>query len=204
MRRTIRWENWKYPLGGGPEYVPEDDADPQFEAEGNLQTVTPARPVVPTPDGFMPVFVYKQNEFFNNFRFWMMHTDFPITEEMKEELDYFPGIEMFDVVTKYRARVGIGKCFDPEQVKLGIEEFLGVRRPKKITNQITIDPETGQKVEILKRMAGENYPYWMIYIVPNGELSLVHTDSGPDYENYLDLMKQTQELAGGMLIVSHE
>lgn len=205
MRRIIRWEHWKSPLGPGPEYVPEDEMEFDPESPPPHQGES-ARPVIPTPDGFMPVFIYKQNAFFENFRFWMMHTNFPITEDMQEALDFHDGVELLDIVTKYRVRIGIGKCFDPEKVKLSIEELLEAQRPskKESITQMKLDDEMVEKVETLKRMAAENYNYWMIYVVPNGELVLARTDEGQHYENYLDLLRQTQELAGGTLIVSHE
>lgn len=61
----------------------------------------------------------------NNFECWVAHTNFNLTENIKDELDRVEGIELLRVFSRYRFLIGIGKMFEFTDVRKSIEETLG-------------------------------------------------------------------------------
>ena len=59
-----------------------------------------------------------------NFDCWMGHTNFDITEDIKNELDRTEGIEVLKICSRYRFFVGIGKMFDFKDVRKMIEKSI--------------------------------------------------------------------------------
>src|SRR5438309_1224887 len=124
-RRKIIWEFWQNPYGGyGEEYVNEEDADisetawEQREKKADSDEVA-VRPVIPTPMGLIPIQTFKN--FPDVFEFWMGHTNFYITNEVAETMEFSFGVETFDVFSPYRFRIGIGKAFKGVEVKYEIQ-----------------------------------------------------------------------------------
>ncbi len=60
----------------------------------------------------------------NNFECWMGHTNFNITEEVKEKLKKTTGVEVLKICSRYRFFVGIGKMFDFTEVRANIDKHL--------------------------------------------------------------------------------
>jgi len=61
----------------------------------------------------------------NNFDCWIAHTNFNLTESIKNELDRVEGIELLRVFSRYRFLIGVGKMFEFTDVRKTIEETLG-------------------------------------------------------------------------------
>ena len=59
-----------------------------------------------------------------NFDCWVGHTNFDITEDIKNELDRTEGIEVLKICSRYRFFVGIGKMFDFKDVRKMIEKSI--------------------------------------------------------------------------------
>lgn len=59
-----------------------------------------------------------------NFDCWMGHTNFNITESIKEALNKTEGVEALKICSRYRFFVGIGKMFDFKEVRRNIENTL--------------------------------------------------------------------------------
>jgi len=59
-----------------------------------------------------------------NFDCWMGHTNFDITEDIKNELDSTEGVEVLKICSRYRFFVGIGKMFDFKDVRKMIEKSI--------------------------------------------------------------------------------
>ena len=59
-----------------------------------------------------------------NFDCWMGHTNFDITEDIKNELDSTEGVEVLKICSRYRFFVGIGKMFDFKDVRKIIEKSI--------------------------------------------------------------------------------
>jgi hypothetical protein len=61
----------------------------------------------------------------NNFECWMGHTNFNITEEIKNILNETEGVEILKICSRYRFFVGIGKMFNFSDVRRRIQNNLG-------------------------------------------------------------------------------
>lgn len=59
-----------------------------------------------------------------DFNFWMMHTNVDISPRMVLLIEEIQGIESIDVVSRYRARVGIAKLFNEDTVKSAISDAI--------------------------------------------------------------------------------
>jgi hypothetical protein len=195
--KKIEWLRWSNPLGGSVEFVPEDTREDEW--------VSVVRPVIPTASGLMPVTVYAN--FAAHFNFWMMHTNFNISKSVLDVLRRVPGVETLDVVARYHARVGFGRCFDDREVRREIGEMLGVTIPAPSRvgpPEVVLDRETSERVDMIRASLSGKYRFWAIYVIPNGEVSVVRTDKGADYERWLDLYRRSRNLVGGMIFASHE
>ena len=59
-----------------------------------------------------------------NFECWIGHTNFNLTENIKDKLDQIEGVEMLKVYSRYRFLVGIGRMFDFSDVRKNIESIF--------------------------------------------------------------------------------
>jgi hypothetical protein len=59
-----------------------------------------------------------------NFECWMAHTNFDLTNKIKEMLDKIDGIEILKICSRYRFFIGIGKMFNFADVRQNIEKVL--------------------------------------------------------------------------------
>lgn len=60
----------------------------------------------------------------SNFDCWIAHTNFDITQKIKDKLNSTPGIELLKICSRYRFFIGIGQMFDFKEVRSKIEESL--------------------------------------------------------------------------------
>ena len=67
----------------------------------------------------------------SNFDCWMGHTNFNITDNIKEELNKVDGVEVLKICSRYRFFVGVGKMFKFSNVRKNIENALSVKEGDK-------------------------------------------------------------------------
>ena len=60
----------------------------------------------------------------SNFDCWIGHTNFNITEEVKQTLDNAEGVEIMKIMSRYRFFIGVGKMFTFQNVRKEIEDKL--------------------------------------------------------------------------------
>ena len=60
----------------------------------------------------------------DSFDCWLGHTNFNLTEEIKDSLNKVDGIEVLKICSRYRFFVGIGKMFEFSDVRERIEKDL--------------------------------------------------------------------------------
>jgi len=75
--------------------------------------------VVPVPADF-----YSQINLVTNYECWIGHTNFDITEAVKDKINDTLGVEILKVYSRYRFFIGIGRMFDFKDVRQIIEETL--------------------------------------------------------------------------------
>jgi hypothetical protein len=129
----IAWEKWKNPYkplkrkqgyndgyDSNTSQFDSDDEEHDGEEEDNVDG---PNIVFYTPLG--PVPLTNENNPEKLFNFWVGHTNFDITEKVKDILNEAVGVEVLTIYTRYRFRIGIGQLFIPKRVMNGIEKSIG-------------------------------------------------------------------------------
>ena len=118
----IIWEKWVDPFGENmddakwTDYSNDIHETEDFIPENKTNIGKPIK-VIASPLGLIPYNEYTASS--KIFNFWLGHTNFNISESIKNTIENIPGIEILDIFTRYRFRIAIGKCFnDSETMKL--------------------------------------------------------------------------------------
>lgn len=94
-----------------------------------------------TPLGVVPL----TEESYPNkvFKFWVGHTTFDITPIIYKLIEKTPGVEILNIFTRYRFRIGIGQAFDDgktmRKINTNINDFLFPKNQKSDPNKIKQD-----------------------------------------------------------------
>lgn len=72
----------------------------------------------------IPESLSSEIQLLTNFDCWIGHTNFNLTEEIKNHLNRIEGVEVLKICSRYRFFIGIGKMFDFKQVRKDIENKL--------------------------------------------------------------------------------
>lgn len=92
----------------------DSEEDYEYENEEIVQNV-----MVSLPDS-----VISEAAITTAFDCWIGHTNFNITQDVKNKIDKIDGIEMSKVHSRYRFFIGIGKMFDFKEVRKDIEASI--------------------------------------------------------------------------------
>lgn len=127
MTIKIIWEKWVDPFGKDTEeakwtdynndledfqYHDNDDEDPDEKPSIKMPS-NPIR-VIASPLGLIP---YNEHTASSKiFNFWLGHTNFNISQKVKQIIEQIDGVEILDIFTRYRFRIAIGKCFEDAEV----------------------------------------------------------------------------------------
>ena len=98
---------------------PNLDEDDEISFSEMLESEEKDLLVVPVPQDF-----HNQISLVTNYDCWVGHTNFDITEEVRDIIDTCKGVEILKVHSRYRFFVGIGRMFDFSEVRQLIEESL--------------------------------------------------------------------------------
>lgn len=80
-----------------------------------------------TPMGMIPL--HEKTACTKIFKFWIGHTNFNITHSIADIIEKIDGVEIFDIFTRYRFRIAIGKAFKDRNVMQNIQEALYETKP---------------------------------------------------------------------------
>lgn len=135
-QNIIIWQKWVDPFGEDIDNTPiASDGLGDFlqEEESNIDNFTQedleedikhiARKhssikVIATPMGIIPM---NENTASGKiFNFWLGHTNFSLTKNLVDKIEYTDGVETLDIFTRYRFRVAIGKAFIDSDVMRNI------------------------------------------------------------------------------------
>tara|TARA_A100001201_G_scaffold51972_1_gene51489 strand:+ start:660 stop:1100 length:441 start_codon:yes stop_codon:yes gene_type:complete len=97
-----------------------DGLDEETLAELELQQQLTSQPVMISLDDEMATEI----NIASNFDCWVAHTNFNLTEKIKNQLDRIEGVELLKVYSRYRFLVGIGRMFDFKDVRRKIESKI--------------------------------------------------------------------------------
>lgn len=139
------------------------------------------------------------------FNFWIGHTNFDIDTKVFKTIDDSAGVESLELYSRYRFRIGIGKQFKTSEVFSGIEKALeangvaGTTKPS--ISDIYISDENASKLNKAYKKVSK-YPFWAIYVLPNENIEVAHSNSAAELANSLELFQNTQLLVGGQIVSS--
>ena len=203
MRKKFVWELWKDPIDIEDIKTTES---PTWEEETKLlQSMTP---VMQTHFGLLPIF--ENNQASKRFEFWILHTNFDITKPIIQLIDSVAGVETLEVFTRYRLRIGFPRSglFDVRTVKQQIQKTILELDQKKAIIQLNVfdDKIANKAIELYKQLS-TNTDYWGMYVVPNGHISVITTNTPTQYQSFikqLQVFQTTQQLVGGQILSSEE
>ena len=124
----IIWEKWIDPFGDNLDEIKWNNYDDEQSDEAtellNHQTIQNHKPVkvIASPLGLIPYNEYTASS--KIFNFWIGHTNFNISQNISTIIEKSDGVELLDVFTRYRFRIGIGKCFNDSEVMATIVNHI--------------------------------------------------------------------------------
>lgn len=130
MKSLVVWEKWVDPFGLDHDETKWTDYNSDIidsiendlvEEKSVIKSSKPIK-VIATPLGLIPYNEYTASS--KIFNFWIGHTNFNISESVKDILEHCSGVEILDIFTRYRFRIAIGKCFNDSEVMSTINEQI--------------------------------------------------------------------------------
>ena len=87
----------------------------------------------------VPQNFYETIALMSRFDCWIGHTNFNITNSIQNKLNEVEGIEVLNIISRYRFFVGIGKMFNFSEVRKDIESTI-TSKGEEIGNEIEKSP----------------------------------------------------------------
>ena len=138
--KKIVWEKWRDPYSFDESYSNtedfllkstedvrefeelEEELEGIAEEEGYSMTEEQMLKFVVTENGAVPINSnFSIDKIFN---FWTGHTNFSITPDIALQIERVGGVEVLDIVTRYRFRVGVGKLFKGNEVMSSVQRAI--------------------------------------------------------------------------------
>ena len=172
LKKKIAWERWDedvieqevvenfYDLG-----QEDDDEEAVEDALAFLQRIPS---LVTTPMGMYQL--HDKMNIVNQFDCWMGYTNFDITKSVQEALENIEGVELLNIMTRYRFFLGVGKLFEFPDVRKLIESSLCDSR---------LDENTEESVAMIKEDISSDR-YWAIFVTQSGEILYASTNKDSD------------------------
>ena len=132
----IKWEKWVDPFGRDMDEAKWTDYNNDItdiqnivenmdDEEDQLKSPTLSNnpiKVIASPLGLIP---YNEHTASGKiFNFWLGHTNFNISESIKDLIEECDGVEILDIFTRYRFRIAIGKCFNDSDIMTLISDKI--------------------------------------------------------------------------------
>lgn len=125
----IVWEKWVDPFGDDIEetrwnsYDESEEADEDMSTNEELLKYKSKRiRVISSPMGLIPYNEYTASS--KIFNFWVGHTNFNLSKSIVSLIESCEGVEILDIFTRYRFRLGVGKCFIDSEVMQKIQDVV--------------------------------------------------------------------------------
>jgi len=203
MKRIIKWESQHLEIDvmSGKLINPQDaeqeyeEPEPDFDENAYLQqgVNSQIQDVMSTPFGLWRVDDYMNP--YRQFKLWIGHTNFSITQEVVDIIKNIPGVEVLQIMTRYRFIVGVGEMFDIHDVRVAIEEQLQCHQNEE---ELITDQKLLEQVQDLKQQLSV-YNKWAIYVFPNGQIDF-STSEESNFGQQLNLYRQAVDYSNGILI----
>lgn len=199
MKRIIKWHSQHLEidvLSGKLNEFEEDFDDGDLEEEEYMDSEQMnVQNVMSTPFGLWRVddsmHPYKQ------FQLWMGYTNFSINQNVVNTIKTTPGVEVLQVMTRYRFIMGVGELFNIHDVRTSIEKALLCNKDEK---EMIENKEILKKIDMLKKDLS-TYNQWAIYVFPNGNIDFTTSDK-KDFFSERNTFRQAVDYSSGVLIES--
>lgn len=196
----IRWIKWSDPLLSLVKdhqrlENEEDYSEDLFQSKDSFSpAVNGIGPAIIGPHGIIPI--NEANCPSSLFNFWMGHSNFRITEEIADIVDWTDGIESFDIFTPYRFRIGIGKLFNEDIVKKDTEN--------RILFQLKTNDQSADRLKVLQDLLRKQYKYWIILVLETDKLEFISGNDQAEVEQKLNIYLKNKEKLIKKIIKSWE
>ncbi len=198
LHKKIAWERWDEDVIE-QEIVEEfysdqldqlDEEDEDGVVENAITFLEKIPSLVTTPMGMYQL--HDKMNIMNQFDCWMGYTNFDITESVREVIEKTKGVELLNIMTRYRFFLGVGKLFDFSDVRREIEESL--------RGDPSLDDDTEETVEMIRDNLSSDR-YWAIFVCKSGEILYTSTNEDDDeiYEKTLEHYKKRKSKSGGLI-----
>jgi len=193
--KKIAWERWDEDVIE-QEIVEEfysdqlDEEDEDGVVEDAITFLEKIPSLVTTPMGMYQL--HDKMNIMNQFDCWMGYTNFDITESVREIIENTKGVELLNIMTRYRFFLGVGKLFDFSDVRREIEESL--------RGDSSLDDDTEETVEMIRDNISSDR-YWAIFVCKSGEILYTSTNEDDDeiYKKTLEHYKKRKSKNGGLI-----
>ena len=118
-KKTVSWDKWVNPYNKKIPKKLTNPSDTVAEEEEYFEDTTKATNVLITPLGAIPI-----NSAEDVFNFWLGSTNFNISSDIVNIIKKTDGVEVFQLFTRYRFRIGVGKLFLPDATMKRVEKRI--------------------------------------------------------------------------------
>lgn len=133
-KMSITWEKWEDPFEIQEDYIQdynedysEDLTEDEYQqlmdevAEHHNDPQSAQYRFILTPFGAISP---DQISIGKYFKFWIGHTNFDITSKISDIIEKTEGVEVLNIYTRYRFRIGVGQCFKDRNVMSSIQDKI--------------------------------------------------------------------------------
>lgn len=206
--RKIIWKQSE--INAKVEHELDDDESSYSEANDMMSKITISNQIMQTPFGLalvsQPDHPAKDTEFF------IGHTNFDIDENVFNAINKTTGVDYFRVLSRYRFIIGIGIAFYFKDVKRDIEStVIGYQHNADSIEEDAISPHLRETNDIPANIQAimqdviesqKDIPFWVAYVIPNGEVVIEEADDAEDFKKLKKLMAKMVEYSHGYLVTS--
>jgi len=207
VNKKIAWQSWNAVVEEMYEKNTEIEileelllAQEMQESHGEMpiKFIDPAPRVIYTPYGMFPVDSFLKPS--DRWNCWLGYTNFDITHVVQDILEETEGVEAIKTLGRYTFFIGVGKLFNPTDVRLNIENILTdtthISSPEAVSNEINDAIESIKSQVSAKR-------YWSIFVSSVGEIDYIMSDAlDEQYLHELNKFEDLRQKIGGIIIRS--
>ena len=207
VNKKIAWQSWNAVVEEMYEKNTEIEileelllAQEMQESHGEMpiKFIDPAPRVIYTPYGMFPVDSFLKPS--DRWNCWLGYTNFDITHTVQDILEETEGVEAIKTLGRYTFFIGVGKLFNPTDVRLNIENILTdtthISSPEAVSNEINDAIESIKSQVSAKR-------YWSIFVSSVGEIDYIMSDAlDEQYLHELNKFEDLRQKIGGIIIRS--
>jgi|TARA_R100001082_G_scaffold109809_1_gene87892 hypothetical protein len=207
VNKKIAWQSWNAVVEEMYEKNTEIEileelllAQEMQESHGEMpiKFIDPAPRVIYTPYGMFPADSFLKPS--DRWNCWLGYTNFDITHVVQDILEETEGVEAIKTLGRYTFFIGVGKLFNPTDVRLNIENILTdtthISSPEAVSNEINDAIESIKSQVSAKR-------YWSIFVSSVGEIDYIMSDAlDEQYLHELNKFEDLRQKIGGIIIRS--